>query len=122
MDTLSFPSGEWVGYYVYHKEPQKFLMDLILTFDRGVISGDGLDDVGLFSIEGHFNAAEGECVFQKHYQGMHSVEYKGYREGKGIWGTWSLPGAKGGFQIWPLSQGEAFIEEAAETLSLPTRR
>ena len=38
--------------------------------------------------------------------GAHEVYYRGFREGKGIWGLWELPNESGGFHIWPLGQGE----------------
>jgi hypothetical protein len=38
--------------------------------------------------------------------GGHDVFYKGFREGKGIWGSWEVDEATGGFRIWPLASGE----------------
>jgi hypothetical protein len=35
------------------------------------------------------------------------VFYRGFREGKGIWGTWEISViGHGGFHIWPLAAGE----------------
>ena len=43
-----------------------------------------------------------------------------YREGKGIWGTWVVGMGKGGFQIWPLSEGGPVkIEEETELEEKP---
>jgi hypothetical protein len=43
------------------------------------------------------------------------VTFRGFREGKGIWGTWEIGSAwKGGFHIWPL--GDEPEEELAGTI------
>jgi hypothetical protein len=68
-------------------------MDLVLTFADHTISGEGNDDIGRFFVSGHFDDTNSEC-------------YRGFREGKGIWGLWELPTESGGFHIWPLGHGE----------------
>jgi hypothetical protein len=85
-------------------------MDLNLTFINGRISGEGIDDIGCFRISGIYDAATLDCQWVKQYIGMHSVDYSGGGETRGIWGTWKLPGDHGGFHIWPLKSG---IEAAA---------
>lgn len=98
-------------------------MDLTLTFKSGRITGDGADAVGLFVIEGTYDVAGGECDWSKRYVGAHEVNYRGFREGKGIWGTWEIHrGWRGGFQIWPLGEGEAeeFELEEEEPLEMAT--
>jgi hypothetical protein len=88
-------------------------MDLSLSFAQGSITGDGTDPIGPFIIRGRFDATSGECHWTKTYVGAHDVFYTGFREGKGIWGTWEIPGVwRGGFHIWPLG------EENAEELEL----
>ncbi len=83
-------------------------MDLTMTFADGRITGDGADAVGIFIIAGSYDAAGGECDWVKSYVGAHDVIYCGFREGNGIWGTWEIhQGWRGGFQIWPLGEGEA---------------
>ena len=110
MSTLGFPSGPWTGYFTYLSIGRKHGMDLTLSFDGGRISGDGADAVGLFVIAGSYDDAGGECQWTKTYVGAHDVFYRGFREGKGIWGTWEIrDGWRGGFEIWPL--GEADAEE-----------
>jgi hypothetical protein len=107
-----FPSGPWVGFYTYTGAPDKHRMDLGLTFTNGRISGEGNDDVGPFVISGHFDAANRECHWTKTYVGAHDVFYRGFREGKGIWGTWEIWWeARGGFHIWP--RGNAVHNEEA---------
>jgi len=89
-------------------------MDLQLTFANGNLSGDGVDDVGRFIIKGRYDAANRECYWTKTYLGAHDVFYRGFREGKGIWGTWEIViQAHGGFHIWPRQAGEG--EARAET-------
>jgi hypothetical protein len=90
-------------------------MDLHLTFTGGKLTGDGNDDVGRFLIEGHYDPASRECYWTKAYPGMHDVFYRGFREGKGIWGTWEIGLLHhGGFHIWPrgADEGEAEAETA----------
>jgi hypothetical protein len=89
-------------------------MDLDLTFAGGKLSGDGNDDVGRFMIHGDYDEKSLECSWTKTYVGQHDVSYRGFREGKGIWGTWEIsPFARGGFHIWPKRSGEG--EEKAES-------
>jgi hypothetical protein len=91
-------------------------MDLVLAFADRAISGDGNDDIGQFVITGRFDQANCECYWTKTYIGAHDVYYRGFREGKGIWGVWELPNESGGFHIWPLGQeeGERDHESAEE--------
>jgi hypothetical protein len=80
-------------------------MDLGLEFGNGTITGEGNDDIGAFIIRGRFDANSKECHWTKTYVAKHDVFYKGFREGKGIWGTWEVGDANGGFRIWPLAHG-----------------
>ena len=89
-------------------------MDLGLTFASGKMTGDGSDDVGRFMIRGQYDAKSLECSWTKTYLGAHDVFYRGFREGKGIWGTWKItPSVCGGFQIWPKSLGEGEAQTAS---------
>ena len=105
MSDHHFPSGPWVGFYTYAGGSRQYLMDLMLEFKNGVMTGEGADGIGLFVISGNYSEQSGECAWVKQYVGRHAVDYKGYREGKGIWGSWSLEVGRGGFHIWPLSEG-----------------
>lgn len=112
-----FPSGPWVGFYNY-RPGDRHRMDLRLEFGNGQVTGDGIDDVGQFLIRGQFDAANRECHWTKTYIGRHDVFYRGFREGKGIWGTWEI-GERyhGGFHIWPkgVSEGEEKAASAEAT-------
>ena len=111
-----FPSGPWTGFYNYSPR-DKHRMSLQLTFIAGKMSGDGNDDIGRFDIKGRYDAGTLECSWTKTYVGEHDVFYRGFREGKGIWGTWEIPpGARGGFHIWPkgISEGETEAEPEKE--------
>ncbi len=91
-------------------------MDLQLTFANGNMTGDGNDDIGRFLIKGRYDDASRECYWTKTYVGAHDVFYRGFREGKGIWGTWEITiQSHGGFHIWPrhAGEGETATEEAA---------
>lgn len=77
-------------------------MELELTFANGRMSGTGMDDIGPFTVRGRYDAASRECYWTKSYLGAHDVFYRGFREGKGIWGTWEITVFDhGGFHIWP---------------------
>jgi hypothetical protein len=103
---MDFPSGPWTGFYNYGRSTRKHRMDLVMTFADHRVSGDGSDDIGRFVINGRFDETSGECYWTKAYIVGHDVYYRGFREGKGIWGLWELPNESGGFHIWPLGQGE----------------
>lgn len=115
MTEPLFPSGPWTGFYNY-RPGDRHRMELALTFADGNLSGDGMDDVGAFGIKGRYDAATGECHWTKSYFGAHDVFYRGFREGKGIWGTWEIAVRDhGGFHIWPRRAGDAEAEtETAE--------
>ena len=85
------------------------------------MTGDGVDCVGRFLIKGRYDAAALECHWTKTYIGAHDVFYRGFREGKGIWGTWEIGlWARGGFHIWPRHEGEGEQESASEQLEFET--
>jgi hypothetical protein len=120
MNGPSFPSGPWIGFYVYSRaRQQRHRMDLGLTFAAGRITGAGSDDLGKFIISGRFNAQNGHCHWAKRYLGSHDVYYKGFREGRGIWGTWEITFTHGGFHIWPLASGADDGAVATETVEQP---
>jgi hypothetical protein len=101
-----YPSGPWVGFYNY-QPGDRHRMQLHLTFANGVIKGDGNDDIGRFFIKGCYDS-QAECHWTKAYIGAHDVFYRGFREGKGIWGTWEIGNfAHGGFHIWPKRAGDS---------------
>jgi hypothetical protein len=114
-----FPSGPWVGFYNY-VPGDRHRMDLRLTFANGRMSGDGNDDVGRFLISGQYDAASRECHWTKTYLGSHDVFYRGFREGKGIRGTWEIGVLNhGGFHIWPKGAAEGEGESACAAATVP---
>lgn len=119
MSDSNFPSGPWTGYYTYARIPGKCRTDVRFTFENGRITGEGNDSVGPFVISGGYDAVAKECYWTKTYVAAHDVFYKGFREGRGIWGTWEIGAfAKGGFELWPLGSDagseEAEMEEEEE--------
>jgi len=108
-----FPSGPWTGFYNY-QPGDRHRMDLDLTFAGGQLRGVGSDDVGRFTVRGRYDPTSLECYWTKHYVGAHDVFYRGFREGKGIWGTWEITAfLHGGFHIWPRPAGAEQREAAA---------
>ena len=117
-DTL-FPSGPWTGFYNY-RPGDRHRMDLHLSFTNGNMTGDGNDDIGRFLIKGRYDAANRECHWTKTYVGRHDVFYRGFREGKGIWGTWEIQQfSRGGFHIWPRAAGEGEARSESEAQAEP---
>lgn len=112
MSDKMYPSGPWTGFYNYAPK-DKHRMDLHLTFANGRVTGEGNDNVGAFVIKGQYDVQSAECHWTKTYLGAHDVFYRGFREGKGIWGTWEIrEESHGGFHIWP--------KDASETPSTST--
>jgi hypothetical protein len=121
-----FPSGPWVGFFTQPIIPGKHLMELRLEFRQGSIKGEGRDWVGLFTIRGQYNIEDGKCYWTKRYRGKHDVFYKGYNEGKGIWGAWEIPPDAGsamhwtgGFHIWPEGMPDPTLQTLAEEADVP---
>ena len=119
MSENLFPSGHWTGFY--HYAPQdKHRMDMHLTFARGKVAGEGNDDIGVFLVRGGYNTTTKECYWTKTYPGSHDVYYRGFREGKGIWGKWELDQlTTGGFHIWPRDEGSGDLDAQATAESKP---
>lgn len=98
---VDLPSGIWLGHYeqMGHSYPQ----DLKLEFADGLIRGDGVDDLGTFSIDGEYRAegSEMRMGWIKTYDGAHSVLYLGELLDRTIRGRWSLSGESGTFALAP---------------------
>ena len=55
MSEHQFPSGQWVGFYTYAGHTRKYLMDLVLEFKNGNMTGEGADGIGFFVISGDYS-------------------------------------------------------------------
>jgi hypothetical protein len=64
-------------------------------------------------------------LWTKSYVGRHKVYYNGFNEGKGIWGTWDIPGGlfhrhvHGGFHIWPEGMSDRSNDYLSAEADLP---
>jgi hypothetical protein len=95
-------------------------MQLHLTFANGMMSGDGNDDLGRFLIKGRYDSQSAESHWTKSYVDAHDVFYRGFREGKGIWGTWEIGNLDhGGFHIWPRQAGDSEAVTESEIAAEP---
>lgn len=120
MSDPEFPSGPWTGFFTYAKISGKWRTDLTLTFEEGKMTGEGNDSVGPFIITGAYDSASKECYWTKTYVAAHDVFYRGFREGKGIWGTCEINiSLRGGFQIWPLGSEDGETEAAHYETEIP---
>jgi hypothetical protein len=120
-----FPSGRWTGFFLQKELPGRHLMELLMTFRQGTLTGEGRDWVGPFTLRGQYTVADGKCYWTKRYLGRHDVFYQGFNEGKGIWGTWEIAardGAgpwRGGFHIWPEGMADPTQPHLTEEADLP---
>ena len=114
-----FPSGPWTGFYLDRRMPGRHQMELRLAFADGRMTGDGRDRVGQFTVDGVYSTADGRCAFTKQYVGGHPVQYAGFNEGKGIWGTWKLDDVTGGFHIWPEGMADPTVQRLSEEAEVP---
>lgn len=121
-----FPSGKWTGFWL-QKIPNlgRQWMDLDCVFKDGKLKANGRDIVGAFIFMGSYSIETGKCDWVKQYLGQHPVDYHGFNEGKGIWGTWGIIDSEtgihlaGGFHIWPEGQGWGPADSLSEELDLP---
>jgi hypothetical protein len=114
-----FPSGRWTGFFLQKAVPGRHLMELRLQFQSGTMTGEGRDWVGPFLVRGQYDVADGRCHWQKRYVGRHDVFYRGFNEGKGIWGTWLIYPVTGGFHIWPEGMPDPTQPTLSEEADLP---
>jgi hypothetical protein len=120
VSEILFPSGSWVGFYNFSPH-DKHQMDLRLIFATGKVSGGGNDGIGSFQIRGGYDPNTLECSWIKTYVGSHAVFYRGFRQGKGIWGAWDIgPHSHGGFHIWPRQTGAGEEKNAVTGTKQPT--
>lgn len=102
-----FPSGRWVGIQkcVGHGTLR---LALLLTFKSGKIEGSSVLPDETVTIQGTYDGESLECRFTFRFDRPGDIDgFRGFREGRGIWGTWQCPvvGCTGGFQIWPAADG-----------------
>jgi len=119
-----FPSGPWNGFWT--QRSTKGRQSLGLTFSAGAVTGDGTDFVGEFLCRGVYSTDAGTLHMTKTYS-THRLEYVGFAEGDGIWGTWTLRQAgrevdKGGFHLWPDAIGCGEGQNLAVEEPLPATR
>jgi hypothetical protein len=120
-----FPSGPWTGFFLQDQLPGRHMMELILTFSQGTMTGEGRDFVGAFHLRGQYELTDGKCHFHKRYVGKHDVFYQGFNEGKGIWGRWEMAELRGnsflhgGFHIWPEGTGDPSKLHLTEEATFP---
>ncbi len=124
----NYPSGPWTGFFLQPLLPGKHRMELHLTFQAGAMTGEGRDWVGPFTIRGRYDVATGQCHWTKRYLGKHDVFYKGFNEGKGIWGVWHISASsasaqqRGGFHIWPEGMPDPTGDRLAEEADVPVEQ
>jgi hypothetical protein len=120
-----FPSGRWFGFWTQKHAPTgKHTTELLLTFSKGEMTGEGRDWVGAYTVQGRYSLTTGGCHWTKQYVGRHAVIYHGFNEGKGIWGKWEIGSERfhGGFHIWPEGMTDPSTPQLHEAADLPAYR
>jgi len=89
-------------------------MRLHIKFAGGSMNARGDDPIGAFTCSGLYSEDTGDVAWTKKYVAAHDVNYKGVRDGRGIWGNWNIGYVQGGFHIWP-DDGEENASEHTAT-------
>mmetsp|Transcript_15605 Transcript_15605/g.36831 ORF Transcript_15605/g.36831 Transcript_15605/m.36831 type:complete len:538 (+) Transcript_15605:28-1641(+) len=128
------PSGAWRGYYTYERINRDVCEFQLHFASNGAVSGQGVDDVGTYTISGTLGR-DGVVAFRKKYArgsrnhlGLvnednegHTVAYKGRLIGEflgaGFKGTWAIrnrgTNSDGKFHLWPAMESFASAPPAA---------
>jgi hypothetical protein len=101
-------AGRWLGCYAQPVAAfGPMWMDLDLDVDTNtsqealhVISADGNDGLGRFTLAGTLDTARGGVHLVKQYVGSHAVAYDGFFDGEAIRGVWSIGPLRGLFALW----------------------
>ena len=114
-----FTSGPWTGFYI-EWNGQRMRVDLSLTFKEGRMTGSGDCPAGAFILVGRYDPEANDLHATMTYPGSHDVFLKGFRDTRGIWGLWEIPGdSTGGFHIWPRGLGTGAVEHTAVDVDVP---
>ncbi len=105
LSEMDFPSGPWTGFYNYGRSTRKHRMDLVLTLLITRLRRRKRRHRSIRSYRA-VRRHKRRMLLDEDLHRRTRVYYRGFREGKGIWGLWELPNESGGFHIWPLGQGE----------------
>jgi len=100
-------SGLWAGHY--EQAGRRYPQQMTLEFADGLVRGDGVDDIGTFTLEGEYRV-EGSDVrlgWVKTYDEGHSVLYLGEISRGSIIGRWSLTFGRGTFALAPARRLDA---------------
>jgi hypothetical protein len=107
-EHMPIASGKWCGFYVYEfprLDERRHRMDMGLEIRSGKIYGEGVDDVGRYTIDGTYDEETLDFSWRKAYLGRHVVFYQGGWAQGSIVGRWEIRFAwvrsTGGFRIWP---------------------
>lgn len=86
-----YPSGQWDGFWEQTGFGRQSMLAFHLSFQAGVISGEGKDIIGRFIFDGLCDPTNGRVRMVKKYLGKHTVLYEGEPDGEGcIFGTWHI--------------------------------
>jgi hypothetical protein len=69
IDIKSFQSGPWESHYFqYNKSHGPYKVDLTFDGEQSRVTGSGVDDVGMYSIDGIYSIENGRIGLTKQYQ------------------------------------------------------
>jgi len=88
-------SGKWQGFFLLDAKRYDFTLELL--FKEAIVTGEGQDHSGPFTLEGVYSDEDLSLVLVKKYT-THTVEFRGHYKGdRAFSGEWSQPGASQGF-------------------------
>src|SRR5262245_20998433 len=81
-------SGLWSGWYA--QEGRQHHHTMVLSFDAGVLSGHGSDELGPFFMIGEYSEERRVALWIKQYVGRHRVFYQGAIRDGALVGRWII--------------------------------
>ncbi|VDI48491.1 Hypothetical predicted protein [Mytilus galloprovincialis] len=92
-------TGHWSGFYKQHDRQHPFELDIV--FMEGNVTGEGIDQIGKFTIAGTCDVSSRRIQFRKQYKGAHSVNYSGQlsQDGCKMEGQYNIGGSSDKFTM-----------------------
>jgi hypothetical protein len=103
--TVELPSGSWEGVFIYKNGRTWGRMSANIASAKALLSGNGSDKYGAFTISGVISYDTEEVMFNKQYVGRHPVRYRGFLLEGALSGRCRLGSfnslVQGSFVMWP---------------------
>ncbi len=97
--AIVFTDVEWKGWYEEMGQRKEMVFRNFYIGMDGKILGEGQDQIGKFTINGHMDMGTGFAQFVKQYKGKHAVNYQGSFTDGAFRGSWTVAGSTGSFEL-----------------------